>query len=237
MLISSTIHALRPQPLGGALGCDALDGTAQLILIQPVNGGEPLAQWREENPLAHVPALAPEAPASVLALWSGWIPSTADPRATGIHTWTGQGWSQFASLCDRLRPRLTELGRSVLFRPHASHVLSDPRSCLTFFNERDTPTLGLLLDPVAMLTPSMLADAPDHLDRILGTLVSHPATRAVILTDAAPSGEDRLSQVPLGRGELPPALIARIAQRASDAGLPIVLVGDPEPQLAMLNNG
>lgn len=203
-------------------------------VIESLSGADPLAIWREENPLTQDLFASPEPTAPPLASWSGWIPADADPSLPGIHTWTGQGWNALTSMCDRLGPIHAERGQQILFRPCASHVLSDPRSCLTFFRDRTESPFGLLLDPIAMLTPPMLPDASDHLDRTLSTLLTRPETRGVVLADATIS-ESAIAHAPLGQGSLQADLVASIIERVGESGLPIILLGDPEPQIPMLD--
>lgn len=232
MTHTARIYTLRPPPLGPALGCDALDGTSELGVIESCAGAAPLALWREENPLAVDPPISPEPGSPPLAIWSGWVAQDQDPRRPSIHTWTGRGWDELMGLCDRLEPVLQARAQSLLFRPSASHVLSDPRSCLTFFNKRPS-RFGLLLDPIAMLTVSMLPDAGDHLDRILDTLLDRPETRAVVVSDASAEGE-QISPAPLGGGVLAPGVLDRMLSRVLESGRPVVLLGDAPSQLGVL---
>ncbi len=222
---------LRAQP---AAQPAAQPGSLEHSLIEPLEGGAPLARWYGRNPIAHEPVLPPDLPPRRLAMWSGWIEGVEGGAEPALETWTGPGWAALLSMCDRLAPTLIEQGQTLLLRPHAAHVLSDPRSCLTFLNARADGVFHLLLDPVAMLTSSMLADASDHLDRIMGTLAGRPETEAIVLSDARPLSPRRIEQVPLGQGDLPTGLISRLIERASETGLPLVVLGDPSPQLEAL---
>lgn len=225
--------ALRSIPTpGAALSCDAWSAPGEAGIILDLQTGEPFAEWRAANPIDAPPVPTPHPAAPRLATWSGWL---SDDDARPSHrTWTPEGWNAMDRWLDETLPRLDEAGHTLLLRPDASHILSDARSCLTILQQRQSPGLRLLLDPVAMLTPDMLTDADDHLRRLLDTLLHHPATAAVVLTDAAPDS-DRLAPRPLGCGVLDPDLLDRLIERVLGAEARPVLLGDPTPQLARLS--
>lgn len=81
-----------------------------------------------------------------------------DPR-----TWLGPGWSALEA---GLARGLKIVGAGELWiRPHARHVISDGPSVRRLVERQ--PRVRLLLDPVSMLTPTMLEDGTvrDHLQR------------------------------------------------------------------------
>ncbi|MFM9957338.1 MAG: hypothetical protein ACKVZJ_04635 [Phycisphaerales bacterium] len=104
--------------------------------------------------------------AEPVMMWSGWMGEDVferDPRCWGPAGMTA------------LRERLAALRaggerRTILLRPHARHVLNDPQRCAAFQTEYGPLGFGLVLDAAAMLEDSMIAQAPDHLERIFERL-------------------------------------------------------------------
>ena len=84
---------------------------------------------------------------------------------------------------EELTPALDAAGVRLLIRPHVAHTVADIPACRRILSEERAERIGLLLEPCAMLAPSMLADAPDHLRRILEAL-GHRAD-GVILSNVA----------------------------------------------------
>lgn len=191
-------------------------------------------------------ALAPDAPAPAFTpggrhvLWSGWTPRSPEVAPEPALTWGRAMHAAFESWCDGVAPELARARATLLFRPHASHILSDVPSCLSFLRrgqERSASGFGLLLDPCGMLDASMLRRADDHLDRTLSALASHAAVEAVLLTNVQPVPDrpDELRPAPLHRGLVPPSVITA-AYRAHAAAIPALVLLDeaPEEQLALL---
>jgi hypothetical protein len=234
--------------------------------IVPLEGGEPLALVEGGEPLALVSwvnlleqELTPswlenvtrgargacEARGGRLVLYSGWLGGGARPQ-DGIfprhdedhRTWMPQAHIALDQAWAHLREESAERGITVLLRPHARHVLSDPHSCLAFLRRQEGEPakaggLGLIPDPAALLTEAMLPRAEDHLRRAFETLGGHPRTAAVILSNVQPASGD-LCPAPLHRGVVDPRAIAALARRHA-AGVPwVILNDDVEAQLAML---
>lgn len=138
--------------------------------------GELVAACSGCNPLAPGSAELP-APTGAVAAWSG----RAEGDETGVRTWGPAGWSAFLEWCDRVGPGFAAAGAELWIRPHAAHVLSDAQRCVTFLRGREGGPIGLLFDPVSMLTGSMEADAPDHLARMFGAVAPLAGARALWL--------------------------------------------------------
>jgi hypothetical protein len=120
--------------------------------------------------------------ASRVILRAGFIededtPGTPDPR-----TWGPRGWDALEAA---VTAALSGTGARILVRPAATDVVSDTPSCLRFLERRASleggDRLGLLLDPVGMLAPSMMADAGDHLERIAAMVGGHEGVDAVLV--------------------------------------------------------
>jgi sugar phosphate isomerase/epimerase len=207
-------------PLGGGAAWAAAgssniltdDGVEELLRAIPVSGG--------------------------LVAWSGWMGD--GPGERDFRTWSAEGWARLEAACDRVVPSLAAHGVELLLRPHSAHVLSDVPSCLRFFRQREGQAVGLLLDPEAMLTPAMVGDAPDRLERILWALGPQEWTRAVVVSSAENSAanDDAIVHSPLGTGAIDAGVIAGLVRRLVPPELPRVLVGgDFERQAELLAAG
>lgn len=177
----------------------------------------------------------PPATMTRLVAWSGWL---ADPLAThhwprDPRSWTTDSRATLDAALDRLlaiAPFTT--GTSLLLRPHARHLLSDIPRCLNLLRSRANQPLGLVLDPAAMLEPSMLNHAEDHCRRILEALADHPAVAGVVVTNirrSAVAGDEALIPSPLCAGELPPTLLLSLARELAPS-LPLIVLPGDEPQ-------
>lgn len=218
---------------------------AQLLVlrgsdIQELEGGALWARMCPENILRQegVAAVAQAPRGERTIAWSGWMGESSGDR--DFRTWAPEAWARLDAACDRLIPELRDRGAELILRPHSAHVLSDVPSCLHFLRKREGQGVGLLLDPVAMLTGAMLTDAADYLERILWALGSLEPTRAVVVSGAAASVEDRESLVhaPLGTGSIDAALITGLVWRSVPPDRPRVLIGgDLERQAELLGAG
>lgn len=162
-----------------------------------------------------------------LVIHSGYIPDDDDdapttPPAPDPRTWGPRGW---AMLEERLADLLSRPGPRFLVRPRWSDVISDAPSCCRFLElaERHAstpPRLGILLDPVAMLAPSMMTNAEDHVRRVIEIVAHRPGVEGVVFSNVElHDGLPRPS--PVHRGLLDVKLLAALARSLPQ--LPIVL--------------
>lgn len=186
---------------------------------------------------AHTP------PSPRLVARSGHLVLDDDPNQTDPRTWGPKGWKE---LEQAIAACLAQKPARFLVRPNAADVVSDAPSCLRFLSERNRmmeamlelkkaenggiagmesvtehgeARLGLLLDPAAMLAPSMLADAEDHVRRILELVAGQPGVDAVVVTDQLAANFGRLFST-----LVPPSV-------------PLVLTGnDPARQAALVRH-
>ena len=200
----------------------------------------PWAVVMDGNPLVQLPAM-PAGPAGArVALRSGWLgdEDPAEGGAPDARMWTSAAWGALDAMCDRLRAAAAERGLIPCLWPRAGHVLSDPQGCLTFLRRREASgrsDMELLLEPCAMLTASMLANAEDHLSRAFEALGGHPSVTAVMLSNlrAPERGDGPLLPAPLHRGAIDAAVIARLAAAHVPVTVPTVFAGDEiEGQIA-----
>jgi hypothetical protein len=197
--------------LAGAPAAPACD-----LVALPLNAPHtPLASFVGGNPLDDHWAVDAELPGTWIMAWSGTLGGTLFEGTPA--NWM-RGPQALDSLCNALEPQLSRHGKRLVLVPHARHVLSDARSALTWWCERVIPgedpnavrrspsgvrPFGLALDPAALLEPSMLPDAEDHLRSLLAAF--GPRIDVLILRDARVDPADPESLVPcvLGEGVLP----------------------------------
>ncbi|MDX2132270.1 MAG: hypothetical protein SFY69_09475 [Planctomycetota bacterium] len=96
--------------------------------------------------------------------------------------WLPGARGAMAERLDALEARVTDGVLVVL--PHAEGVISDVPSTRTMLRARER--WWLLLDPLALLTPAMLADAPDHLSRVFDALGEHERLWGLVLPGPGP---------------------------------------------------
>lgn len=195
--------------------------------------GRALASFADGNPLSDDWMLDIELPGEHIVCWSGTLSNDLfgdEPR-----TWMREGHVAFRSFCDSAAPTLLAQRRTLAFRPHVRHVLSDVQGCVHFLREREGQPFEIAVAPVDLLTPAMLPDIEDHLRRILPTLSQRAAM--LLLHDAVVEGE-LLRPVPLGQGILPRDLVRALLRDAAPLDLPVVLVPTAiEQQLDWLGIG
>jgi hypothetical protein len=186
------------------------------------------------------------APGGRIILWSGWMGGADARPADGFfppdfRTWSTPGRKRFDDFCDAVGPELEARGLTLLFRPHARHVLSDPQACISFLAARRGQPFALVLDPAAFITHTMLPRAEDHLARAFGALAAHPSTFALALTnlEAVPGEPDpfsgpELRARTLEKGPLSTTLLAALAAGHWPPGRPLLLL-DPGADAAHLS--
>ncbi|MEZ6318015.1 MAG: hypothetical protein R3B49_04560 [Phycisphaerales bacterium] len=166
------------------------------------------------------PACSPEgSPGRVIVTtaWSGEGPA-----------WLPAGWAALNDACDRLAPGLERAGVVACVRPGVADVLCDWPRTRAWAEERRAGPFEVLLDPVRLLTPAMLGQIEDHLDRMFDRL--GPVAAGVVVAGGRAEG-DRLVPCPLGEGAIDAGLMVR---HALAAGLPIVVeegAFDPQADL------
>lgn len=99
--------------------------------------------------------------------------------------WSDAGWRAFDTAVAEL---LEQTDTPLLLWPGPGSVLSDAVSTLSF--ARRQPRVGLVIDPVAWITPAMAPDAEDHLARFAQALVVCPAVACVVMRACESGGMD-----------------------------------------------
>lgn len=211
-----------------------------------------IPMW-QGNLLQEIPPPPPPATDGPLACWSGWTAAEADP-ATGrfpvsMEAWGPSAWQAMLDACREVQAvGAGGAGGRLLLRPHARHILSDAQRCLRLLETSLAP--ALLLEPAAMLTESMLPDAAEHLERMLGALAGRDGVWGLVLSGVEPApggggegaGGEGLRPCPLTRGVLAPEILLEAAARWFGPGAPgargggrpvVILAEDAREQLAL----
>jgi hypothetical protein len=216
--------------------------------IVPLGDRAESAPWAEvmaQNPLDTTEVRVPEGSAPRLVGWSGTLAEAIfgeDPR-----TWGPRGWGELDAFCGRIAPVLASRGLTLCFRPHARHVLSDVPSCLRFLRGRAEHAggggrlFGLLLDPVSMLTGSMVSSAEDHVARILDALGGAEGVCGLLVANVRVVGAEEAGGLaeaaPVHEGLIPVGRLGALVRDGVPAWMPVVFseaLGDPAEQAAAL---
>ncbi|MBL8761035.1 MAG: hypothetical protein JNL50_06995 [Phycisphaerae bacterium] len=96
-----------------------------------------------------------------------------------VLTWTRASVEAFQAACRRWLDAIAP-GATLLLWPRADQLVSDIPSGLSLLRAFEGERLGLVLDPDAMITASMLAHRADYLDRFADALASHASTALVM---------------------------------------------------------
>lgn len=143
-------------------------------------------------------------------------------------TWGQAGATAFNSWCDRLRgwEREGAIGaRRALIRPHHADVLSDIQRCLSFARA-EKGGLEIAMDPMALLAPSMLEKAADHLLRFRDATEAGVAIGMVVLTNLDLDEEGGAVSRPIHSGLVAPALLRPFAALATELNVPLGLMAE-----------
>ncbi len=150
-------------------------------------------------------------------------PTLDQSVASDTPRWSASAWETFDASCAALRDQLDEKGLTLCFRPHADDMLCDAHACRAFLKRHTGQPFQIIADPTALLTPSMIPSAADHLVRIIETHAATPGVCGMILTDIKLVGE-RIEAVPLGAGMLDAAMLANLTRDAWPDDRPVVLL-------------
>lgn len=185
--------------------------------IRPLGGGAVWAQWTDVNILAGEPVAAGSGVAR--AVWSGWLvdeEGQRDPR-----TWGAAGWE---ALLRRLEMLVAEGAGEILVRTHHAHAVSDVPSSQRLLRawEGRPGRVRLIVDVGAMIAPSMLDAAEDHVARVLESLAGAEGVAAVVASSVLAEG----GPAPLDRGAVGGEVIARLIGRLVPPRVPLILLGN-----------
>ncbi len=197
--------------------------------------GRPLGCFARGNLLRPDFAFDADLPGAWIFAWSGTL--AGEPGEVSPLNWM-RGPAFLDEACESLGPQLVRHGRRLLLVPHARHVLSDARSALVWWCRHVIPgqdlraetrapagerPFGLALDPMALLEPSMVPDAADHVRSLFAAL--GPRADAVILRGARPAADGaRMEACALHEGVVPLSTLRALAAEHA-ATVPILVPG------------
>lgn len=227
-------------------------------VIHALPGRESYASLVDLNPLAFDPgaladALIAASAGNRVISWSGTLAEDLFARDPAV--WSGEGMDTLGRLCRAVAPRLKAAGVRWFLRPHCRHTLCDTQRSVSFLRTQISSasvreSIGLALDPVALLETSMLtgsggggATPADFIGRAITTLgpVSDVLLISGVRPPETPADTDDFElaplpeRCPLADGLIDPAdQISAIHSVRPFLGLLVPLVGDPHPQIAAI---
>lgn len=137
-----------------------------------------------------------------------------DPAEASLASWGPRGRAAMDAGLAAWIERARVGGWELWLRPDARGLVSDAPTVLGLLRRHAGSPLRLFLEPAALLTPSMIPRAEDHLRRVCEALAGHEATAAVLVTN--------LEGEPAERGPIPGELLALVERAARAAGKPVV---------------
>jgi len=143
----------------------------------------------------------------------------------GPVSWMPASRRGFEAAADELELEAARARVELLLWPDAGHVISDAPSLLTFLRARESRGWRFVLDPVSMLTPTMLPRAEDHVRRAFEALGTHPLAACVVVADVAEE-PSRPGSLVLARASETSRLGSLVDARRREVcpALPVVLV-------------
>lgn len=137
--------------------------------------------------------------------------------------WLPTARRRFEDACDQVSAACAQMEPPTVpvLWPHAACAVSDAPSIATFLRGREA--WGFILDPVALLTPSMLERAEDHLGRLFEALGPHARAHAVVLGIPRVVGDRVAASSPRETDGHLWKLILDLCERTCPPGLPILL--------------
>lgn len=124
--------------------------------------------------------------------------------------WGPAGRRRLDEVCANTQAIAARSGVRPLLFPSADGVLSDIPSIATFARAQGVAGIGLVLEPMAMLTEGMLERAEDHLHRLLSLVGEAVGIEAVVLSNVERTGARGLRPCGLMAGILDPGMLARV---------------------------
>jgi len=175
--------------------------------------------------LSPTPDAIPASPRQRLIVSSGFLPDEDEPDHPDPRTWGQRGWEALEAA---VAYHLAGNGPRLLIRPAWQDVISDSPSCIRLLEKRGQwggeGRLALLLDPAAMLAPSMIPNAEDHVRRILELVAGREGVDGVVAANVeVREGVPR--RAPLHRGAIDTSRLVTLYRELVPAGVPLVLVG------------
>lgn len=165
-----------------------------------------------------------------LAVRSGWVDPPGDEPAGA---WLPSVQASFQAAVDALESTARDQGATIWWWPASGHALSDIPSILSFFRARAGRHHGLLLEPAALLAPSMLERGEEHLARAYGAL---SALASCVLVSSVGAGDSLEGSACVGvdRGVIPPGILARLVEEHVPCETPLALYAPGEDRQAEL---
>lgn len=130
-----------------------------------------------------------------------------EPSADLLARWSSDSWEPFNEAVVKAFDLAEKDGSKLVVLPGAGGRLSDAVCTVSWSVSH--AEVGLLLDPVGWLTPSMMRDLNDHLIRFASVCMEIPNVWGVVLRSIRMDEAGALVHAPLGEGLIDPDLLER----------------------------
>jgi len=137
----------------------------------------------------------------------------APPSLDALGAWSQDAWDTFTRRVTETQSTLASRGVTLVIRPGAGGRLSDAICTRAWIDRAGAAAPAVLADPVGWLTPAMLVDAEDHLDRFAETLDALPNLWGVLERSCADDGSGALTPTPIASGTLEGSLVRGVLDR------------------------
>ncbi|MBO6514342.1 MAG: hypothetical protein JJ974_10295 [Phycisphaerales bacterium] len=130
-----------------------------------------------------------------------------EPSADLLARWSSDSWEPFNEAMVRAGDLAAEHGTEFVVLPGAGGRLSDAVCTVSWSASHSD--VGLLLDPVGWLTPSMMRDLEDHLIRFASVCGEMPNIWGVVMRSVRMDDSGALVHAPVGEGLVSGELLER----------------------------
>ncbi len=145
-------------------------------------------------------------------------------RCAGINSepspmrWMPSGWQAFDYSVSRAVEAADRRGVELLIRPAHDGMLSDAVACASWARKMESSSVGLMLDPLGWLSPSMMGDAADHLARIAELMIECTKISGVLMQVSAGQEDLDAAMVEKALGTLIEGVGVVVEINQADAG-------------------
>lgn len=130
-----------------------------------------------------------------------------DPSEAGMLTWLASAWEGFDDACRRSMDAARSRDHTLVVHPAAGGRLSDAVCTRAWIGRLGDDAPKILADPIGWITPGMLADAEDHLERFVDACNGFGPWG--VRVRSCEMNADALAPCGIGSGDLDESLVNR----------------------------